>query len=105
MRVCLQLLAWVADDPELKALLGLFRGERQCDQCWCPKDDLSNTCKTHQMRTSQQQQLIQGKIAKYCQERERNKALELSKRHSTRPVPCALNGFADRDTASTDMHR
>jgi hypothetical protein len=31
--------------------------------------------------------------------------LELSKRHSTRPVPCALNGFADRDTASTDMHR
>ena len=101
-----QLLVYTADLPELWKALGIKAAEFKCDQCWCPFASLCDySGPGHTPRAAVQQRQLRMWLLHAIETEGITAAEEAASSWSTLVVPCGLEGFADRDTPATDLHR
>ena len=101
-----QLLVYTADQPELWKALGIKAAEFKCDQCWCPFASLCDySGPGHTPRAAVQQRQLRMWLLHAIETEGITAAEEAASSWSTLVVPCGLEGFADRDTPATDLHR
>jgi hypothetical protein len=102
-----QLLMWIADDPEMKRILCLKASDALCELCWCPRAQLNvYGGASHAPRTATEQLARNKQILDLAHSGTATwEDIEsLASQLSTLLVPCYLSGWADRDSAATDLH-